>query len=98
MQHFIARELVACAGSEHRIEDERHIGVVGQHLRHRGDVLDTPEHANLERVHGHVFEQAPRLIVDPIRIDRLHTFDTQGVLHGDGGDDRQWMAAHAGER
>ena len=96
--HLVAREFVAAARCEHRIEDQRNVGIVGHDLGDRGDVLDAAEHADLERVDRHVLEQAARLVGDPVGVDRLHAFDAQRVLHRDRRDDRQRMAAHARER
>ena len=68
--HLVARELVAAAGGEHRIEHQRHVGIVGDDLGDRRDVLDAAEHADLERVDRHVLEQAARLVGDPVGVDR----------------------------
>ena len=69
VRHVVARELVAAAGREHRIEDQRHVGIVGDDLRDRRDVLHAAEHADLERVDRHVLEQAARLVGHPVGVD-----------------------------
>jgi hypothetical protein len=51
----------------------------------------------LERRHRHVLEQRPRLIRDPLGIDRQDALDTGRVLHRDRGHHRQRMAAQAGQ-
>ncbi len=96
--HFVRREFVAAAGGEHRIEHQRHVGIVGEDLRDGGDALEASQHADLERVHRHVLEQAARLVGHPFGVHRQEPLDAARVLHGDRGDDRQRMAAHAGER
>ena len=75
MQHLVARQLVAAAGGQDWIEDERHIRIVGQNLGDRGDILDAAEHADLEHVDRHVFEETACLIGDPLRIERLDALD-----------------------
>ena len=96
--HLLGRELVAAARGEHRVEDQRHVGIIGDDLGDRGDDLDAAQHADLERIDRHVLEQAARLVGDPLGVERLHAFDAERVLHGDRRDDRQRMAAHARER
>ncbi len=98
MQHFVAGELVAASRGKNRIEYQRNVGVIRNDLGDRGDVLHAAERADLERIDGHVLEQTARLIGDPLRIDRLHGLDAEGILHRDRGDDGQRVTAHAGER
>ena len=98
VRHFVGGELVAAAGREHGIEHQRHVGIIGDDLRDGGDALEASQHADLERVHRHVLEQAARLVGDPLGLHCLDSLDAERVLHGDRGDDRQRMAAHAGER
>ncbi len=61
--HVVGRELVAAAGREHRVENQRHVGIVGNDLGDRRDDLDAAQNADLERVDRHVFEEASRLVV-----------------------------------
>ncbi len=90
--HFLGRELVAAAGSEHRIEHERDLRIIGNDFGDRGDGLDAAEHADLERRDRHVLEHAARLVGDPFRVDRAHVVDAGRVLDGDGGDtDSGWQ-------
>ena len=96
--HLVGRELVAAARGEHGIEHQRHVGIVGDDFRDRGDALDAAQHADLERVDRNVLEQAARLVGHPLGVERLDALDAARVLHGDRGDDRQRMAAHARER
>jgi hypothetical protein len=71
---------------------------VGDDLGDRCDVLDTADRTDLQGVHGDVLEEAARLVGDPIGVDRQDALDPGRVLDGDGGDDRQRVAAHARER
>src|SRR6267143_5419171 len=43
--HVLGRKLVAATGGEYRIEDKRHVGIVGHDLRYRRDVLDAADHS-----------------------------------------------------
>jgi len=68
---ILGRKLVAATGGKYRIEDKRHVGIVGHDLRYRRDVLDAADHSDLERGHRHILEHQPRLVHHPFRIDRL---------------------------
>ena len=76
-------EVAAAPGSEHRIEDDRHVRIISQDFGNHCDVFDTAQQANLERRNAHIFQQGPRLIIDPFSVNRQHTFDTNRVLHGE---------------
>ncbi len=95
--HLVGGELVAASRCEHGIEHERHVRIVGEDLGDRRDVLDAPEHADLECVDRHVLEQRARLVRDPVGVDRHHAFDAERVLHGQRRHDRQRMTSHARE-
>ena len=59
---LLVGELVAAPRGEHRVEDQRHFRIVGHHLRDRGDDLDAAQQPDLEHAHGHVLEDAARLV------------------------------------
>ena len=96
--HFLGCELVTPSGREHGIEHERDLGVVRHDFRDCRDRLDTAEHADLECGDRHVFQNAPRLIGDPLGVDGAHVVDARRVLDRDRRDHRKRMAAHARER
>jgi hypothetical protein len=97
-EHRLGGQLVAAPGGHHRIDHHRDVGVVGDDLGDHLDVLDAAEHAELEGLHRHVLEHRPGLLGYEIGIDRQDVLDTRGVLHGEGGDDGERVATHAGER
>jgi hypothetical protein len=96
LDHLFIGKLVAAAGRQHRIEHQRYVRVIRHHLGDGGDHFDTAQQADLEGRHRHVLQQGPRLVGHPARFDRQHALDTGGVLHRDGGQHRQRMAAQAG--
>ena len=98
VRHLVAGELVAATRGQHRIEDQRHVRIVGDDLGDRRDVLDAAEHADLERVDRHVLEQRSAPGRRPSRSRSPAGPRRRRVLHGDRRDHRQRMAAHAGER
>ena len=87
MRHLLGREFIAAPRCEHRIQDQRHVGVVGHDLGDHRDVLDTSQHADLEGIDRHILEQAPRLVGHPVGIDGEHALHAQRVLHRQRGDD-----------
>jgi hypothetical protein len=98
VDHLVAGKRIAAARREHRIEHQRHPGVVRQHFGDRADIVHRAEHAELERGYAHIVEHAARLVCDPRGIDREDAFHAARVLHGERGHHRQRMAAHRRER
>ncbi|MNQ99228.1 hypothetical protein D3C85_1149530 [compost metagenome] len=97
MDHVLARQLVAGAAGQHRVVDQRDVRVVGDQLGDGDHVIDAADHADLERGHRHVFQHRARLVEHPFVVDDHEVLHAAGVLHRDGGDHRQRMAAHAGQ-
>ena len=91
-EHFIVIEAVVATIGQFRVEDHRHVGIVGQHGGDRRDVLGTARQADHEGVHGHVLEQRPRLLLDPAGIDGQNLGHAESIAHGHCGDHRQGMA------
>ena len=96
--HLVVGQFVAAAVRQHRVEHQRDIRIVGNDFGDRRNVFDAAEQADLERVHGHVFQHAPRLVGDEVGVDGKDTLDTERVLDGNGGDDGQRMTAHRSQR
>ena len=97
VEQFLVGERIAATGSQHRIEHDGNVGVVGNHLGDSGNGFDAADHADLDCRDRHVFEDAPRLIGDPFSFDGEKIIDADGVLHGYRSDDRERVAAQAGQ-
>ena len=95
--HVLGRKFVSAPGGEHRVENERHVGVIGHDLGDDCDVLYATDQPDLERGYRHILEHKPRLVRHPIGIDRLQILDPGGVLDGDRGHYGKRVAAHRGE-
>ena len=97
-QHVFGCEFIAAPRGQHRVENQRDFGVIGNHFGDRSNGFETAEHADLECGDRHVFENAARLVGDPFTVDRQHAVDAHGVLHRDCGDHGNRVATHAGKR
>jgi len=94
---LLVGERIAAPGTEHRVEHQGNIGVVGNHFGNGGDGFDTADHADLDRRHRHVLQHAARLVGDPLGLHRQEVIHAHGVLHGDGGNHGEGMATQAGQ-
>ena len=94
----VACQGIAAPGGEHRIDDQRSIGVPGDDRGHRAHVFGRSEHAELERSDPRLGKQRARLSRDQIGRDRFQVLDAARVLHREPGHHRQRMAAERRER
>jgi hypothetical protein len=84
-------------GEIRQVGHEGHLGIVGEDLRHRAHALGAAEEADLPGRHGHVLEDASRLLDDDVGLDRVVVEDLRGVAQDDGRHDRQRVRAHGGD-
>ncbi|KAF1852355.1 hypothetical protein Lal_00037083 [Lupinus albus] len=84
-------------GADEGIEDQRHVGIVGDDLGNHRDVLDAAQCTDLEGGYGHVFQDHAGLVGDPVDFNDLYVFDAGGVADEQSRHHRQTVAAHGGE-
>lgn len=93
----IAREIVAVPRGQHRVEDERNVGMVGNDPGNGDNIVNAAEHSDLEGCHSHVLEQRSRLALNNVSGNGMDAPDPGGVLNRHRGQCRQGMATEAGQ-
>jgi len=96
-QHVIVARAAIGQRRRERVEHERHVGIVGHDLRHRRDLLQAGQGADLDGGHRHVLEQHARLFHDERVVGRLDVVHARGIRHEQARHDREGVAAMHGE-
>jgi hypothetical protein len=91
--HILVGQLVATPGSEHGVDNQWDIRVVGDDPGDHRDILAAAEEADLESRNRHVLQNTPRLILDTVRSDCQNAAHADRILHGQRRHHRQGMAA-----
>ena len=90
---IVSQQRRAALGDHHRIEHNRHGGVLAQSVSHRLRDTGRGKHPDLDRVDANIGEKRGNLVADKRRGDQMNTAHALRVLRGERGKRRHRIGA-----